>query len=181
MARANRDKSNPAVPELIRVGYVSGAHGLRGALRVKLDNPDSVLLQRVQRLMLAQGGESVEYPVASVQPAGQGTFKLTLDGIDGAAQAAALRGAIVMVAAATLPPAAPGEFYYFQAIGCEIVTTAGLPVGIIEEVFSNGANDVWVVRDRSAEYLVPVIEDIVKAIDWNARRVIIEAVPGLLD
>jgi 16S rRNA processing protein RimM len=181
MARANRDKSNPAAPELIRVGYVSGAHGLRGALRVRLDNPDSVLLQRVQRLTLAQDGESVEYPVISVQSAGQGAFKLTLDGVSSVAQAAVLRGAIVMVAAAALPPAAPSEFYYFQAIGCEIVTTAGLPVGIIEEVFSNGANDVWVVRDRSAEHLVPVIKDIVKAIDWNARRVIIEAVPGLLD
>jgi len=181
MARANRDKSNPAVPELIRVGYISGAHGLRGALRVRLDNPDSALLQHVQRLILARGGENVEYPVSSVQSAGQGAFKLTLDGISDVAQAAALRGAIVMVAAAALPPAAPSEFYYFQAIGCEIVTTAGLSMGIIEEVFSNGANDVWVVRDRSAEHLVPVIEDIVKGIDWNARRVIIEAVPGLLD
>ena len=93
----------------------------------------------------------------------------------------ALRGAIVMVAAAALPPAAPSEFYYFQALGCEIVTTTGLPVGTIEEVFSNGANEVWVVRDRSSEHLVPVIEDIVKSIDLAARRIIIEAVPGLLD
>ncbi len=86
-----------------------------------------------------------------------------------------------MVAAAALPQTAPGEFYYFQAVGCEIVTTTGLSVGIIAEVFSNGANDVWVVRDRSAEHLVPVIEDIVKGIDLAARLVVIEAVPGLLD
>ena len=180
MARANRDKSNHAVPQLIRVGYVSGTHGLRGALRVRLDNPDSVLLRYVQRLTLDRDGASVEYSVLGAQTAGQGTFKLTLDSVNDVAQAAALRGATVMVVAAALPPAEPSEFYYFQAIGCEIVTTTGLPVGIIEEVFSNGANDIWVVRDRSAEHLVPVIEDIVKSIDWDARRVIIEVVPGLL-
>ncbi len=181
MAPAKGDKRNPSAPELIRVGCVSGAHGLRGALRVRLDNPDSALLRRVQQLTLARNGETVEYRITSAQSAGQGAFKVTLDGISGVDRAAALRGAIVMVAAAALPQTAPGEFYYFQAVGCEIVTTTGLSVGIIAEVFSNGANDVWVVRDRSAEHLVPVIEDIVKGIDLAARLVVIEAVPGLLD
>jgi 16S rRNA processing protein RimM len=179
MARAKRN--NRSAPEMIRVGYVSGAHGLRGALRVRLDNPDSVAVRFVQSLTLVGDDGRVEYPVTSAQSAGYGVLKLTLSGIHSVDQAAALRGALVMVAAAALPPIGPGEFYYFQAIGCEIVTTTGLSVGIIEEVFSTGANDVWVVRDRSAERLVPVIQDIVKDIDLSARRVVIEAVPGLLD
>ena len=175
------DKINRLATEVIRVGHISGAHGVRGAVRIRLDNPDSALLRCGLRLTLARNGESTEYRVTNAQPAGQGSFKVTLDGIGGFDRAAALRGAIVMVAEATLPPPAPTEFYYFQAVGCEIVTTTGLPVGVIEEVFSNGANDGWVVRDGSAEHLVPVIEDIVRAIDLSARRVIIEAVPGLLD
>jgi 16S rRNA processing protein RimM len=181
MARGNRDKRNRSDPEMIRVGYVSGAHGLRGAVRVRLDNPDSVLLRCVRRLTLERNGERIEYAVTGAQSASHGVFKLTLGGISGVDQVAALRGAIVMVAAVSLPPTNPGEFYYFQTIGCEIVTTTGSPVGIIEEVFWTGANDVWVVRDRSAEHLVPVIQDIVKGIDLTARRVVIEAVPGLLD
>lgn len=181
MPPANREQRNRHDPEMIRVGYVSGAHGLRGAVRVRLDNPDSVLLRCVRRLTLERNGEHIEYPVTSQQSVGRGVFKLTLGGISDVDQAAALRGAIVMVAAVELPPTNPGEFYYFQTIGCEIVTTTGLLVGIIEEVFSTGANDVWVVRDRSAEHLVPVIQDIVKGIDLTARRVVIEAVPGLLD
>jgi 16S rRNA processing protein RimM len=86
-----------------------------------------------------------------------------------------------MVRATALPAAGPGEFYYFDAIGCGVVTTTGLPIGTIEEVFSNGANEVWIVRDHSREYLVPVIQDVVKKMDLSARRVVIEAVPGLLD
>jgi 16S rRNA processing protein RimM len=181
MARANCGGTNCLVPTLIRVGYVSGAHGLRGALRIRLDNPESTLLQRVQQLTLARDGESVKYPIIGVRAAGHGAFKVTLGGVRCAAEAAALRGAIVMVATSLLAPTTEGEFYYFQTVGCEVVTTAGVMVGIIEEVFSNGANDVWVVRDRAAERLVPVIEDVVKSIDVAARQVIIEGVPGLLD
>lgn len=181
MTRAKGNERNRSAPELIRVGYVTGAHGVRGAIRIKLENPDSVLLRCVERLTLAREGESAEYWVTRAQAAGHGAFKVTLDGVTAAGQAAALRGASVMVAAAALPPITPREFYYFQTVGCQVVTTTGVIVGIIEEVFSTGANDVWVVRNCPAEHLVPVIEDIVKEIDLAARQVIIEAVPGLLN
>src|SRR5690348_4305796 len=145
MARTQDDEHNRFAPELLRIGYVNGAHGVRGAIRVKLDNPDSALLRSVQRLTLAQEGETAEYRVVGVQPAGQGAFKVRLDSVTDADEAAALRGAIVMVASAALPPVAAREFYYYEAIGCEVVTTSGSAIGIIEEVFCNGANDVWVV------------------------------------
>ena len=45
--------------------------------------------------------------------------------------------------------------------------TDGSRLGAIEEVFSNGAQDIWVVRDgERKEVLVPVIEDVVKAMDF---------------
>ena len=80
-----------------------------------------------------------------------------------------------------LPAAGPKEFYYHEAIGCEVVTLAGERVGLIEEIFATGANDVWVVRDGVREVLVPVIGDVVKAMDLEHRKMTIEAVPGLLD
>ena len=166
---------------MIRVGYVTGAHGVHGGIRIKLENRDSVLLRSLDRLTFVREGERTEYAVTSAQPAARGTFKVMLQGIDSAAGAAAMRGAIVMVAPAALPPTIGREFYYFQALGCAVITSTGVSVGTIEEVFSTGANDVWVVRDRSAEHLLPVIEDVVKGIDWAGRRVIIEALPGLLD
>jgi 16S rRNA processing protein RimM len=166
---------------LIRVGYIIGAHGVRGAVRVRLDNPDSALVGGVDRLTLACQGWTHEYHVAGVQAAGQGTFKIILCGINRAEQALALRGAVVMVQADSLPRKNPREFYYFEALGCGVVTTAGVHVGTVEDVFSNGANDVWVVRDESTEHLVPVIEDIVQEMDLAARRIVINPVPGLLD
>ncbi|HJU12317.1 MAG TPA: ribosome maturation factor RimM [Candidatus Binataceae bacterium] len=172
---------NQFAAELIRIGYVSGIHGVRGALRVKLDNPNSDLLSRVQQMILARAGQNIECKVTGVQRAGRETFKVQVRGITDAENAAAFGGAVVLVKSSSLPATTAREFYYFQAIGCRVVTTSGLAVGRIEEVFSNGANDVWVIRDNLAEYLVPVIEDIVKDIDWNARQVTIEAVPGLLD
>ncbi len=86
-----------------------------------------------------------------------------------------------MVAAASLPPLKEGEFYYFQIAGAEVMLTDGRRLGTIEVIMSTGGHDVWEVRDGEHEVLVPVIADVVKAMDLEARRVTIEAVPGLLN
>ncbi len=165
---------------LIVFGRIVGAHGLRGALRVRLDNPPSDL-QANARVLVDQNGTLVEYRVRSASRAGHGSLKMELEGIDYIAQAQALRGAELYIAVDDLPPIAEHEFYYFQVVGLRVETTDGQLLGKIDEVFFNGSNDVWVVKNDAREILVPVIDDVVRQIDLEGGRVVIEAIPGLLD
>jgi len=166
---------------MLRVGRITGAHGLKGALRFRPDNPDSDSLEQIGRVFLERDGTSREFRLTGVTPLNAATRRITLEGIADANSAEALKGAVVMIAAEDVPAAKPGEFYYYEAIGCEVFLTDGSRLGAIEEVFSNGAQDIWVVRDGKREVLVPVIEDVVKAMDFGARRVTIDPIPGLLD
>jgi len=166
---------------MLRVGRIVGPHGLKGALRFRPDNPDSDTLEKVGRVFLETSDGSREFRLTGMTPLNATTRRITLDGISDADAAESLKGAVVMLADEDLPPAKPGEFYYHDAIGCEVFLTDGSRLGAIEEVFSNGAQDIWVVRDGKRESLIPVIEDVVKAMDFAARRVTIEPIPGLLD
>jgi 16S rRNA processing protein RimM len=145
------------------------------------DNPDSDTLAHVARVFIESNGKSHEYQLLDSKRINRSTTRIVLEGLDGPGAADALKGAAVMIAINDLPPARVGEFYYFQIIGCEVHTTGGRRIGTVEEVFSTGANDVWVVRDGVKEVLVPVIEDVVKTMDLDQRVVMIEPVPGLLD
>jgi 16S rRNA processing protein RimM len=166
---------------MLRLGRIAGAHGLRGALRFRPDNPDSETIAAGSHVVLELGTERQEYEVAGISSLGRGTRRLELVGISDADAADALDGAIVTIDEAELPASQPGEFYYHQVIGCEVFIDDGTRLGVIEEVFSAGASDVWVVRDQGREVLVPVIADVVKSMDLAARRMTITAVPGLLD
>lgn len=169
-------------PARLRVGVIIGMHGLRGALRVRPDNPDSETLEQVRRVFLEDpAGVVREYRLLRADRINRVVVRVMLEGIDDPAAAAALRGTTIAVALADLPAKAPGEFYHYEAIGCEVATTDGRRLGVIEEVIATGANDVWVVRDGAVEVLVPVIENVVKSIDLDQRRMVVEAVPGLLD
>jgi 16S rRNA processing protein RimM len=166
---------------MIRVGRIAGAHGLRGAVRLRLDNPGSDSLARLSHITVELGGESRVLKIVDVARAGAGMLRVVLEGVDDVDAALALKGANVMVAAADLPPVGPHEFYYHDLIGCEVRLTDGRMLGTVAEVFSAGANDVMVVRGDGREILVPVIEDVVKSMELAARRVVVEPVPGLLD
>jgi 16S rRNA processing protein RimM len=166
----------------LRLGRVTGIHGLAGAVRLKLDNAESSafdVIKRVQVVTAAAPPRS--YQVREVRPLNHGAVKLALEGITDPSAAEALKGASVFALAGELPPAEAGEFYYFEVIGCAVRTTDGRELGTIAEIFATGANDVWIVRNGDAEVLVPVIEDVVKSMDLAARTMVIEAVPGLLD
>ena len=52
-----------------------------------------------------------------------------------------------------------------------IVTDEGEEIGIVKEILTPGANDVWVVKGKSGkEQLIPYIEDVVKEIDVSEKR-----------
>jgi 16S rRNA processing protein RimM len=166
---------------LVTFGRVAGVHGLRGALKVRADNPESANLDQIKRLFVQSDGALAEHRVQSFARAGQGLLKVQLEGIDTIEKAQALRGVDLYVAGGDLPPPAAHEFYYFQVLGLRVETTDGRMLGQIEEVFFNGANDVWVVKEGRREVLIPVIDDVVQRIDLEAGLAVVEAIPGLLD
>ena len=173
---------NNGAPVHLRIGRIAGAHGLHGAIRLRADNPASDTLEHVGRVFVeSEGGATREYRLLGAQRLNRTTIRLVLEGLDDPDSADAMRGSALTVALEDLPAKAPGEFYYYEAIGCDVTTIDGRRLGVIEEVFATGANDVWVVRDGAAEVLVPVIDNVVKSIDLVARLMVIEAVPGLLD
>jgi len=180
-AQRRRALVGPTPDGLLRIGYVAGSHGLQGALRVRTEDPGSTTIGTLKRMFIETAAGRREFKVLSASALSAGNHRVMLEGINDAEAAEALSASAVMVAASDLPPLKEGEFYYFQLVGAEVMLTDGRRLGTIEDIMSPGAHDVWVVRDGEREVLVPVISDVVKAMDLAARRVTIEAVPGLLD
>jgi 16S rRNA processing protein RimM len=166
---------------LLRIGRVARPHGLRGALRIALDNAASTTLETVKRVFLESAAPPREYGLKSAIRMGRNALRIELDGLNNCDAAESLRGATVMVATADLPAESSGEFYNFRAIGCEVRTLGGHRLGIVAEIFATGANDVLVVRDGSSEVLVPLIDDVVKQMDFDRHVITIDAIAGLLD
>ena len=58
---------------------------------------------------------------------------------------------------AQLPPPGPGEYYWADLQGLQVVTLEGVELGTVSSVFATGANDVIVVRGER-ERLLPFVQ-----------------------
>jgi len=165
---------------LIPLGQIVNTHAIRGELRVRLYNPSSQTLTVGMRVTLRRGDACLEYVISALRPHRQ-LILLTLEGCDSMTAAEALVGHEICIHAADLPPPAAGEIYHFQLIGLAVETTTGEHLGTVEEVMATGSADVCVVRSQGREFLIPMIDDVVKAVDRESGRIVIDPLPGLLD
>ena len=106
---------------------------------------------------------------------------MLLDGYNDRTTAEALLGQWLQIPESDLLPLGEGEHYVFQLAGLRVRTTDGRDLGVIAEILSTPANDVFVVQGPAGEVLVPYINDIVAEERLDMGEIIIHPMPGLLD
>jgi 16S rRNA processing protein RimM len=168
-------------PDAVAVGEIVGAHALRGLLRVRPYQPAPPSLAAGRRVLLERDGAWSEAQVTHAGAHGRGMLLLGLDGVSDRTAADALRGVRLLARLADLPALDRDEYYHHEVLGFTVETTDGAVIGTIAAIMANGLHDVWEVRAGAREHLIPVVADIVRAIDREARRVRIDPIPGLLD
>jgi 16S rRNA processing protein RimM len=163
-----------AAPGYVAVGRVSTSWGVRGVAKVIpfVDKPERLAPGRT----VTVSGRRHTIESSRWQ---KGIAYLKLSGIDDRESAFALRGQLLTVPEDELEPLGEGEYYRFQLLGLAVESTVGAPLGRVTDVLTTGANDVYVVRGERGEILVPATDDIVKEIDLERGRMVIEDVPGL--
>lgn len=153
---------------MIRVGQVTGAYGLEGAVKVQPLTDFADRFDPGVNLMLDGCARQVEW-----SRAGQPGLVVKLQGIDSRTFAELLRGRYLEVPDKEERALEPGRFYHRQVVGLVAVTSSGKPLGVIEEILERPANDVWVSRDGSIEYLIPSTGDAIVEVDLDGGRVVI--------
>jgi 16S rRNA processing protein RimM len=150
----------------VAVGRVARPHGIRGALKIQLHDPDSTTLLEVRTVTIA--GRS--YAVERARAHGVGVALVELGGIATIEQADALRGQAVEIDRTDLV-FAPGEYLVADLIGCEAFDPRGRALGAVVELYHNGAHDVLVL---TGDHMVPLVDEWVLAVDLEARRIVVE-------
>jgi 16S rRNA processing protein RimM len=169
----------------VELGEVIGAHGVRGALRVAVlgDGPANLLRMRS---LLAWGPDPDPAPraweVESAAAGRPGEVRMRLRGIESREAAQALAGLRLGARPEDLEPLPDGEFYWFQLVGCAVEAHDGRALGTVRALFETGAADVLVVEDETGrEVLLPAAADLLREVDVERGRIVIEVPEGLLD
>lgn len=162
--------------EYITIAQVLAPWGVEGKLRVE------VITDFPHRLA-PRSPVYVDRKPMTIASAGwqKGRAIIKLEGIDSAEQAEKLRGKMLAIHRSQLEDLPEGQYYHFELIGLEVWTTQGEFLGKVVRILSGSSNDNYVVSTEKGEMLIPAIEDVVKSVDLEAKRITIEAIKGLLE
>lgn len=164
--------------QYLEIGKVVSTHGLRGELRVDpwCDSPQ--FLCQFKTLYLKKGETKL-----SVSSRPHKTIAIVkAKGIDTIEEAEKLRGRVLYINRSDAR-LAPGEYFIQDLMGLDVIDIdTSKSYGKITDVLKTGANDVYQVTDeKKKDYLIPVIDDVVKEIDIKGGKVLIKPLKGIFD
>jgi 16S rRNA processing protein RimM len=108
---------------------------------------------------------------------------LRLAGVETPEAGALLRGERLYVPGDAITPLVGDRFYIHDVIGLRVVRADGAALGVVTDVISGGANDLYVVQDdrTRAETLLPAVKEFVRSIDLASGVIVVTPIPGLFD
>ncbi|HNA30456.1 MAG TPA: ribosome maturation factor RimM [Thiobacillaceae bacterium] len=155
------------------MGRVVAPYAVRGWIKLQTftEYLDSLLDYPVWRL--GKDGRWRDYRVLDGKIHGQ-YLMAGLEGVEDRTAAEALMGLDVAVLREEMPEADEDEYYWDDLIGLDVVNLAGEALGRVEGLLETGANDVLQVRDGETERLLPFVDAVVKEVDLEAGRLVVD-------
>jgi len=174
-------KGQESPSHLIGLGRISGAHGIRGAVKVR---PDAAAATTDPEVFLAVaevviGGH--KYTIIQADRL-KNQVLLLLSGVDTRSRAEQLVGQEVLGDRRRFPNLPPGEYYWFQLLGLPVYDAGnGALLGHLQEILPTPGHDVYVVVEGRREVLFPAVEEVIVEINLAEGFIRVSPPQGLLE
>jgi 16S rRNA processing protein RimM len=161
------------------IGKVGKPQGLHGEVRMYpiSGRPQEVCSCKHLILVSTEGGLSPALPVTTCRVQGKAAI-IGFESVTDRNQADEMKGMGVLLDKADLPKGNESAYWY-QFVGLPVKTKEGRELGRLEMIFSNGAQDIMVVRGSGHEYLIPIVASII--VRRTDDEIVVAPPPGLLE
>ena len=167
----------------LKVGKIVNTHSLKGEVKVISSTDfEEQRFEKGTELLITRGNQVVKEVTVESYRTHRNNLLVKFVGIDSIEEAEKLKNLQIKIDSDNIGELEENEFYFHEIIGCEVFDENGKSLGEISEILTPGANDVWVIKSQNGkEILIPYIEDIVKKIDVENKKIDIEVMEGLID
>ena len=165
----------------LQVGVISSTHGVRGEVKIFPTTDDVKRFKRLKEVVLDTGKEELLLEIEGVKFFKQFVI-LKFKGFDNINDIEKYKGKDLLVTREHAVKLKKDEYFICDLIGCEAVTEDGTVIGELTEVLQTAANDVFVVQStEKKEILIPYIDDCVKEVSMEEKKVIVHLLPGMME
>ncbi|MFZ2620089.1 MAG: ribosome maturation factor RimM [Alphaproteobacteria bacterium] len=143
-------RTPPNKDGFVCLGFIAGAHGIKGELRLKSDTANPTDIGAYGQL-LCEDGRTISISKARLGP--RNSVLAKCENIPDRTAAETYQGQYLYIARSALP--ASDAPYYADLYHMPVVDSHGQPCGRVVNTFHNGAHDVVEIEDNGALTLIP--------------------------
>ncbi len=164
----------------LEIGQIVNTFGIKGMVKVMPFTENIERFSKMKTVYVKNKKENKKYEIEEVKYH-KNMVLIKFKGIENPEQADLLRQSYLLVDRADEEPLEEGTYYIVDMIGLKVYTEEGELLGILEDIFNTGSNDIYVVKNElGKQILLPSIPDVIKKIDMPNKKVIVHLLPGLV-
>jgi 16S rRNA processing protein RimM len=163
----------------ILVGTFSGAHGVKGLVRLKSFTEDPEAILRYKPLTDATGEREFAIKLKMITNT---HLIVGIKGVKTRDAAEALRGTKLFVERSVLPKLKKREFYEADLVGLNALDKKGKTIGTVEAVHNYGGGPfLEIVPAEGKAFMLPFTKECVPEVDVEEGRIVIAPPEGWVD
>lgn len=167
-------------PEL-EIGQIVNTHGIKGEVKIKPFTDDIKRFDKLKKIYIENKNSKKEYEIENVKYHKE-MVMIKLKGIDKIEEAELLRNSYIKIERQNEEPLEENTYYIVDLLGLSVYTEENILLGILDDIFNTGSNDIYVVKDeKGKQILLPAIQEVIKQIDIENKKIIVHLIKGLLE
>ena len=166
--------------DYLKVGVITSTHGIKGEVKVFPTTDDVKRFDILKDVLLDTGKEYIPLEIERVR-----YFKnlviVKFKKIDNINDIEKYKGKDLLVTRENAVELKENEYFIYDLIDSKVFTEDGNELGILTEVLTTAANDVFVVKtEDNKEILLPFIEECILDVDISNKKVTAHLMDGLI-
>ncbi len=161
------------------LGVITGAHGVRGQVRVKSFTAEPAAIAGYGPLADERGEQCFALELVG---AAKGVLIARIEGVADRDAAERLKGVGLYLDREALPAPGAEEYYLADLVGLEASLSDGSKLGVVAAVHDFGAGaSIEIAAEEGAQVVVPFTAAAVPVVDIAGGRLVVAPPAGLLD
>lgn len=166
--------------QLMEIGQIVNTYGIKGFLKVVPYTDDITRFENLKSIYIQTKNDLKTVIIEEVKYS-KNLVLLKLKGIDDINKAEIYKNCYIKIDRKDAVELPKNSYFIVDLIGLNVYTVDGLYLGNVIDVYSTGANDIYVVKDeKGKQVLLPAISDVIKNVDIEGKKMLVYLIEGLV-
>lgn len=163
------------------LGKIVKKYSFKGELLVKLDTDDPIIYTKMESVFIDKNKNLIPFFIERSSLHKSTLLRVKFEDIDSEEGADKLLKSELYLPLEFLPQLTGNKFYYHEIFGFEAEDLSFGLIGIIKGVNDSTNQAILEIDRNGSEILIPLIDDFIKSVDREQKKIILEVPEGLID